>query len=170
MPPESLVAFALLLRDTPIQRNSGYLFSITNGSGAEFVIKTSREVKDLADYKGFVEVFANKTRRIFAGTVNGLKRDGFGIEFNEKEQVFYRGEFLDDLYHGWGQTVKFQGEFKRGKKEGWGKWSDADARVFYEGYFSDDKFNGIGYLNLQVEEVPKFIAEDRILRPEEKVS
>lgn len=80
-----------------------------------------------------------------------MRREGFGVEFDANGRVFYRGEFADDLYHGWGQTVRYQGEFKQGRKEGWGRWEDHERNLTYEGSFKDDRFHGIGYLNLRTQ-------------------
>ena len=129
---------------------------------------TNKEITNLAIYKGYVEISAAK-KKVFAGMVNELKREGFGIEYDESEKVFYRGEFSNDRYDGWGQTVKYQGEFKCGKKEGWGKWNDADSKTFYEGFFKEDKISGFGYLNLQLEEISKFVNEDHLIELTEKV-
>lgn len=69
------------------------------------------------------------------------------------------------MYDGWGQTLKYQGEFKNGKKDGWGKWTESTTNIDYEGFFKDDKFNGMGYLNIETSQINKFMAEDKVIDP-----
>jgi hypothetical protein len=41
-------------------------------------------------YDGFLEILKAGSK-IFSGTVVKLRREGFGIEFDSEERVFYRG-------------------------------------------------------------------------------
>lgn len=60
----------------------------------------------------------------------------------------YKGEWLDDQYHGQGVetwnygAIKYEGEFVEGKKTGKGKFS-FDGN-YYEGDFVDGQFDGDG--------------------------
>jgi hypothetical protein len=60
----------------------------------------------------------------------------------------YKGEWLNDLYHGKGieswnyNTIQYEGDFVNGKKTGNGKF-EFSGNV-YEGDFQDGQFHGNG--------------------------
>jgi len=60
----------------------------------------------------------------------------------------YKGEWLNDLYHGKGieswnyNTIQYEGDFVNGKKTGKGKFEFSGN--FYEGDFQDGQFHGNG--------------------------
>jgi hypothetical protein len=164
--PSELKTFGTILQSEKPTKTGQQEFLLFKNKDTQFIIKTINDAEDLADYKGFLEVYVG-SNKIFAGLVVNLRREGFGVEF-DSGRVVYRGEFSNNLYHGWGQTVRYQGEFKCGRKEGWGRWEDSG--FFYEGSFKDDKFHGIGYLNLHSKQVEAFMTQEATINPLEKVA
>lgn len=113
--PSPLKAFGQLIIKEKPSKIGPKQFLLTRSKDSEFTITISRDVDDLAIYEGFLEVHQGSDK-IFAGNVKNLRREGFGVEFDLGGRVFYRGEFSNDLYHGWGQTVRYKGEFRDGRK------------------------------------------------------
>jgi hypothetical protein len=112
--PSELKVFGGLLHSEKPAKVGPCEFLLSRNKDRQFTIKTSKESDDLAQYQGFLEVYSG-SNKVFEGMVVNLKREGFGVEF-DAGRVFYRGEFSNDFYHGWGQTVRYQGEFRQGRK------------------------------------------------------
>ena len=84
-------------------------------------------------------------------------RCGYGIEYDLSGEVLYEGYFEKNLYHGWGVTPRYAGEYQKGEKSGWGVFEDMDrngtTRLFYEGFWKNNHFHGIGALNVRPGEI-----------------
>ena len=87
---------------------------------------------------------------ILEGALNGGKKNGKCIWFDEKTKTKYVGEFKDDFLEGRGTKQlengqTYEGDFRKGVEEGKGTLSFVDGRKF-EGPFVGGKANGAGVL------------------------
>lgn len=110
--------------------------------------------------------YSNKDK--FEGDIskNG-EREGFGVYYKSNGQIFYQGEWKNNLFHGTGILnnlkvifskenlnyndfneinscwLKYEGEFHLGKKHGNGVLLFSN-KEFYQGNFKNDKIQGYG--------------------------
>lgn len=111
-------------------------------------------------------LYRNKDK--FEGDIskNG-EREGFGVYYKSNGQIFYQGEWKNNLFHGTGILnnlkvyfskenlnyndfngvnncwLKYEGEFYLGKKQGNGVLLFSN-KEFYQGNFRNDKIHGYG--------------------------
>ena len=105
----------------------------------------------LLDGKGkIIKINEDGSKIIYKGDIKNMKKEGKGIEENNKEdkKYTYQGSFQNDLFEGNGKIIFdknefYEGDFKSGKMTGNGyyKWKDNTS---YEGEFLDGKKHGKG--------------------------
>lgn len=100
---------------------------------------------------GFGFVNLKNEFRYIGGWFQG-KKDGYGvcewIENNGISKPWYKGNFFNDLMHGYGEYhysdgSQYLGQWYYGKKHGKGKMIFPDGKI-YTGNFENDEVNGLG--------------------------
>ena len=75
--------------------------------------------------------------------------DKKGIEYDEKGQIIYDGDFKNGKYYGKGKLYRngkiiYEGDFVDDKLQGKGKEFDKEGKVIYSGEFKNNAYNGYG--------------------------
>lgn len=131
-------------------------------SGQTRITSSDRKVLARAQAAGISLALAhNGDVIVFEGTVKDGKSEGFCYVLNPKEDFFYRGQFLNDTFHGYGEKCHFsrrvyKGQFKAGKEEGTGQLQYPDGRTF-SGQFKDGMPAGSGQLTTESGEVKEVL-------------
>ena len=90
-----------------------------------------------------------KDRSYYIGQWMNDKKYGIGIEYNNKNQIIYKGEFVNNEYDGEGiyykNGGKYKGQWKNDKKNGKGEIYDKNNIKRYEGEFKNNEFSGKGF-------------------------
>lgn len=77
-----------------------------------------------------------------------IKQGKGKLFFNNTKDNYYEGEFVNDIYEGYGtlviDNVKYKGNFHNGMKNGYGKLNNSISKNSYEGEWKDDMKNGQG--------------------------
>lgn len=115
-----------------------------------FVDKNGGVLLGLKGYQGYAEIADKDTKKIlFQGEFKNGMREGFGIEYHPTDStIIYEGEFLNDVYHGWGKAGCYEGQFEKGVQTGWGV--ENDESLLYIGDWKDNFFHGDGALNVTI--------------------
>lgn len=72
------------------------------------------------------------------------KREGKGIEYDERGYVSYVGEWKEDERNGIGSEyvcnqIVYDGEWKGGRANGFGRSFDVEGEILYEGLWENDE-------------------------------
>ena len=74
------------------------------------------------------------------------KKQGYWEKYHPTGYLRYKGQFKNDIYHGYGRYIYSNGNFyigmwQDGKRSGWGKLVDKSGKI-YEGMWQYSKFVG----------------------------
>ncbi len=99
---------------------------------------------------GYTIIKDSKNRILFEGTIEKGMRQRFGRLYDRGNKFEYRGNFLNNQFHGQGRKeyengVVYEGNFVSGVESGEGQIIFIDGRK-YKGNFSQGKPHGIGIL------------------------
>ena len=93
-------------------------------------------------------IYINEEGILYIGLFKNGNLNGKGIRFQKKNNLLYKGDFINNLREGEGIEIgnggKYEGSFENDKRSGKGKIY-FDSGDYYEGDFSDNKFNGKGH-------------------------
>lgn len=105
---------------------------------------------NLPSYSGKIHLINRERITIYDGTVQLGKCNGLGKQFDDKGQLVYEGQFVDDAYGGDGvlyylSGIKaYEGEFSSNLFNGIGKAYSEGGALVYEGEFSNGYYSGKG--------------------------
>ncbi|CAK68973.1 unnamed protein product (macronuclear) [Paramecium tetraurelia] len=101
-----------------------------------------------------IEQWPDQTQ--YQGLIVNGKKQGQGFltwpqKENQKQQEFYKGEFDNNLFDGygiyqWSDGKMYEGRWKQGKRHGYGKYQGINQQ--YEGNFENDLYQGQGTLTI----------------------
>ena len=85
---------------------------------------------------------------VYLGMFRDGRCNGYGIFFDQSDNSIYKGEWINDTQHGYGEeywddkeVLKYEGNFVRGNKTGQGRLELKNGD-FYQGDFIDGTFQG----------------------------
>lgn len=134
---------------------------------------TSADKKILAKAQAVdidLKTAANGHVVVFEGTIEDGKSQGVCYLLNAKEEFFYRGDFVNDEFHGQGEKVHFskkhyRGQFVQGKEEGEGELMFPDGRIF-RGMFAEGLPHGAGQMQTDSGDIKTVVfVKGRLLLP-----
>jgi len=103
-------------------------------------------------YTGKARVKTEDGHLLYAGKVQDGRITGEGSLYKPNETLVYRGDFLEEAYHGsgkkyhdCGELVKYRGEFAQNRYHGEGTLYQ-DGEMLYEGEFKNGDMHGEGKL------------------------
>ena len=90
-------------------------------------------------------LYENQTR--YYGKVVAGQRHGLGSSIDENGNVTHRGNFENDVPHGYGRSEtsngSYEGNFINGERQGYGRFTDRD-HTYLEGQFVEGFAQGLG--------------------------
>ena len=95
---------------------------------------------------GHAEMRIKASGEVFMGQMKEGKRNGLGHNTWPASGDGYRGQFVDSMFHGYGERVyrdgsRYIGQFVKGKKHGYGQQHSANGMVAH-GQFANEQYHG----------------------------